>query len=255
MKPSAKPHAGTQALITINSQPGDGTSNPRKRFMTSSPFEPVCTRGRILVVESVSVFREMQTLLLQRAGYGVSVCEQIEEALAEAGKQAFDVAVLTCDAPGADQPPFLTALRQYVPHIGLIFVTNHVTMDMTRELMSRGVAAVLQRPVNPALLMQSIDEAMGLTVQPGAPRMHSALAIPESTEPARSPAVGYQPNSKTDSFAPFPAGTSTPFPAANSASPFRAESASPFVVRTYASYDSATPFPAATVSSIRSYAR
>jgi hypothetical protein len=144
-------------------------------------------------------------------------------------------------------------LRQHQPSIGLIFVTKSVTMELTRELMARGVAAVLQRPVNPALLMQSIDEAMGMTIQPGAPRMHSTLTESAPTTPTTAPVGGYRPNSNTDSFAPFPPGSTAPFPSSSSTPPFRAESGSPFVVRTYTSGYSAAPFRPVSASPFGAY--
>jgi CheY-like chemotaxis protein len=223
--------------------------------MTSSPFETVCTRGRVLLVEASSVFREMQCLLLQRAGYGVTVCDQSGAALAEATKQPFDVAVLTSDAPGLDKPEFLDALRRQRPGIGLIFVTTSVTMTLTRELMARGVSAVLQRPVNPAMLMQTIDEAMGLSIRPGAPR-YAELPIPvPSGAPSASPFVSAKPLDGA-SVAPFTPGSVALFPPIGSMSPFRPESASPFAPHVYtggSSY-SASPFRPASTSPFGAYA-
>jgi CheY-like chemotaxis protein len=223
--------------------------------MTSSPFEPVCTRGRVLLVESSSVFREMQCLLLQRAGYGVTVCDQSDTALAEGGKQPLDVAVLTSDVPGLDRPEFIGELRRQRPGIGLIFVTTSVTMALTRELMARGVSAVLQRPVNPAILMQTIDEAMGLTIRPGAPR-YSELPIPApSGAPSVSPFVSTKSVDQT-SAAPFISRSVAPFPPIGSIAPFRPESASPFAPRPYSTGSgfSASPFRSVSPSPFGVYA-
>jgi CheY-like chemotaxis protein len=222
--------------------------------MTSSPFEPVCTRGRVLLVEASSVFREMQSLLLQRAGYGVVVCDQSDAALAEAAKQPIDVAVLTSDVAGLDQPQFLSELRRERPGIGLIFVTTSVTMMLTRELMARGVSAVLQRPVNPAMLMQTIDEAMGLSIRPGAPR-YSELPIPApSGAPSGSPFVSAKPVEGSSS--PFISGAAAPFPPTGSMSPFRPASTSPFAPQPYigGSGYSASPFRPASASPFGAYA-
>lgn len=216
--------------------------------MTTFSFETECIRGRVLLIEDASVFREMQSLLLRRAGYHVVTCEQPHLALHEASQQPFDVALLNSDASGIDSAEFFAALRRHQPKIAIIFVAAALTIELTREMTRAGVAAVLQRPVNPALLMEKIDFALGHAVRPGAPQFFATAPAPA---PSVSSARGTSTSATTldgnstksappfsiESAAPFPVPNSNPpFRTYDSAAPFRPQSASPF------SPQSASPF-------------
>lgn len=219
--------------------------------MTTFSFEPEYVRGRLLMIEDASVFREMQSLLLRRAGYLVATCEQPHLALLEASHQPFEVAVLNSDAPGIDSPEFFAALRRHRPKIAIIFVAAALTVELTRELTRAGAAAVLQRPVNPTLLMEKIDFALGYTVQPGAPQLFaggSPTASSAECTPNISTSVNAKPSESTPPFgggsaAPFmPPQSNPPFRTYDSAAPFRMGSAPPFRP------DSASPFSGASAS-------
>ncbi len=216
--------------------------------MTTFSFEAECVRGRVLLIEDASVFREMQSLLLRRAGYAVVTCDQPHLALHEAAHQPFDVALLNSDAPGLDTPEFFDALRRHRPKMAIIFVAAALTLELTRELTRAGAATVLQRPVNPALLMEKIDFAVGHALRPAAPQFFDAAAESLATRKAAAVVVA------TDSTPPFSTGSTppfltqnsnSPFPTNNSASPFSSssstppfgsDSAAPFTVRAGSTY-------------------
>jgi CheY-like chemotaxis protein len=215
--------------------------------MTTSPFENDPARGRVLLLEDASVFREMQSLLLQRAGFAVTVCEGPASALSEAARQPFDVAVLNSDTPGLDRPEFIQALRRHRPSLAIIFVAGALTVELTRDLTSAGVRTILQRPVNPIALLQKVDEAMGITIQPGSSRMFSLPADASPTDHSAVPSAG---PSSPSQLPPFASDSSSPFGRSDTRPPFRADSTPPFgAVRSsaYSPYrsQSISPFTAA----------
>lgn len=220
--------------------------------MTASPFDSDNIRGRVLLLEDASVFREMQCLLFQRAGYAVTVCDHLTGALAETVRQKFDVAVLNSDATGIDRPEFIQGLRRSHPALAIVYIAGALTVELTRDLTALGVRSVLQRPVNPIALMQKVDEAMGITVQPGASRIFVVPNGPAGSDHS-APPFGINGHSlspfSSEPVPPFSAGSISPFSAPDIRPPFRTESASPFGARPESAspfrYESASPFLAA----------
>ena len=210
--------------------------------MTTPPFPSERIRGRILIVEDASVFREMQSLLLRRAGYIVVTCDQPNLAVLEAATQPFDVAVLNSEAPGLDHPEFLHSLRRHRPQIAVIFVATALTVEVARDLTSHGVATVLQGPVDPTQLLLKIDEAIGAALKP-APSIWYSADVPNYDSQSRSPfqapgrvTENSPPPSTGSSSAPFSSTSRRPLAgspfitgfSSYSASPFISTSASPF---------------------------
>lgn len=218
MKPSANHYAGTQAHITNDIRDKPERARSGRSSMTMSPFSSENIRGRILLVEDASVFREMQSLLLRRAGYAVTICDEPHLALLEASKQPFDVAVLNLDAPLIERPDFVATLRRHRPNIAIVYVALALTVEMTRALTSQGITAVLQRPVDPVVLIEKIDSAVGTTIRPNPSRLH-ADAMAES--PSHSGGTASAPEKESPS--PFSNGSASPFTSFRSSHPFNAE--------------------------------
>lgn len=208
--------------------------------MNISNAEIDALRGRVLVVEDASVFREMQSLLMRKAGYEIVACESLDSALLEATRQTFDIIFLNSDSPGIDSADFLGKLRQLRPTPAILFMAAMLTVELTRELSRLGVAAVLQRPVNPQILIQKLDELSGAPAAP-TPTNRYVVASPKvaPTRPLQADFAARHKNTNDvkGSVSPFPpAASNPPFSAGKTATPFRPESAVPF------SFGSAAPF-------------
>ncbi len=199
--------------------------------MTTTPFVPERVRGRILLIEDASVFREMEALQLRHAGYVVVTCDQPHLALLEAATQPFEFAVVNSDAAGLDRLEFLLTLRRHRPHIAIIFVAAVLTVEVARDLTANGVAVVLQRPVDPTQLLEKINEIAAAAMRPGSSLWSSLPEVP-----------GYDSQSR----APFAPGSTASFSTPGSRSPFRPDSAAPFTSAHYG--NSASPFRSTTAS-------
>lgn len=117
-------------------------------------------RPPILVVEDSSVFREMQTLLLGQAGFAVSAHENPHSALAAAAQQIFELVVIDYELPDMNGQQFMHALRKIQPDIAVIFVSGSLTLDLAIQLSSQGVAGIFNKPANPKILLEKINETL-----------------------------------------------------------------------------------------------
>lgn len=139
-------------------------------------------RGRILVIEEASVFREMQSLLLRGAGYDVVNCSDLASTREIVAKERLDAVVLNTSEPGADSAEFLTQIRQVRASLAVVFIAPAVTLELTRHLMHIGMTTVIQRPVNPYTLVEKVNEILNKapTVTPpsvGAPSDSAASSV------------------------------------------------------------------------------
>ncbi len=121
-----------------------------------SPDESHPTRGRILIVETPSVFREMQSLLLQRTGYEVVACDK-PGSIDDFRTQDFDVVLLNFGSPRANCTDAAAAVRQLWPGSAIIVLAELLTVEGAQALAQSGVAAALPRTVDPQVLTERIE--------------------------------------------------------------------------------------------------
>ncbi len=125
-----------------------------------SDAAPKPTRAHVLIVEDSSVFREMQSLLLRQAGYAISAHEHPEAALAAAKERAYDLVIIDYELPGMNGQVFMHALRKILPDIAVVFVSGSLTLELAIQLSSQGVAGIFNKPANPKILLEKINETL-----------------------------------------------------------------------------------------------
>ncbi len=129
------------------------------------------SRAHVLIVEDSSVFREMQSLLLRQAGYAISAHEHPETALAAAKARAYDLVVVDYELPGMNGQVFMHELRKTLPDIAVVFVSGSLTLELAIQLSSQGVAGIFNKPANPKILLEKINETLSRSgssdAQPG----------------------------------------------------------------------------------------
>lgn len=117
-------------------------------------------RAHILFVEDSTVFREMQGLLLEKAGFAVSAHENAQSALTAAAAQAFSLVVIDYELPDMNGQQFMEQLRAIQPEIAVVFVSGALTLDLAIQLSSQGVAGIFNKPANPKVLLEKINETI-----------------------------------------------------------------------------------------------
>ncbi len=120
-------------------------------------------RAHVLIVEDSSVFREMQGLLLRQAGYAVSGHEHPDAALAAAKERAYDLVIIDYELPGMNGEQFMHALRKIRPGIAVVFVSGSLTLELAIHLGKQGVAGIFNKPANPKILLEKINETLART--------------------------------------------------------------------------------------------
>ena len=120
-------------------------------------------RAHVLVVEDSSVFREMQGLLLRQAGYAVSLHEHPQAALTAARERAFELVIIDYELPEMNGQQFMHELRKIHPAIAIIFVSGSLTLELAIQLSKQGVAGIFNKPANPKVLLEKINETLTRT--------------------------------------------------------------------------------------------
>lgn len=118
------------------------------------------SRAHILFVEDSSLFREMQSLLLEKAGFAVSAHDTASSALAAARNQTFDLVVIDYELPDMNGEQLMLQLRAIQPEVGVIFVSGALTIELAIKLSSQGVAGIFNKPPNPKNLLEKINETV-----------------------------------------------------------------------------------------------
>ena len=121
------------------------------------------SRAHVLIVEDSSVFREMQSLLLRQAGFAVSGHEHPDNALIAARERKFDLVVIDYELPGMNGQQFMHKLREIQPAIKVIFVSGSLTLELAIQLSREGVAGIFNKPANPKILLEKINETLSRT--------------------------------------------------------------------------------------------
>jgi DNA-binding NtrC family response regulator len=136
-------------------------------------------RAHILIVEDSSVFREMQSLLLRQAGYAISAHEHPQAALAAAKERAYDLVVIDYELPGMNGQVFMHELRKILPDIAVVFVSGSLTLELAIQLSSEGVAGIFNKPTNPKVLLEKINETLNRSANhDGKPAITSNSPLP-----------------------------------------------------------------------------
>jgi signal transduction histidine kinase len=117
-------------------------------------------RPVILLVDDEKRFRETSRRLLHRVRYEVLLAENGQEALDLLSKNPVDVILLDLKMPVMGGEAFLKAMRPGYSHIPVIMVTGHGSMDVAVDCMTRGAYYFLSKPVDPDLLVLTIERAL-----------------------------------------------------------------------------------------------
>lgn len=145
------------------------------RFMTMSPFATGNVHGRILLVEDPSVLREIELLMLQRAGFDVLACADARQVLATMELHPFDLVVLNSDRDEVLTAPFVSALRQDRPNLSLLAFVGEARPERIDQLKCHDVT-VCERSLNPAIMLKEIDTLLGSPPRPAPPKQYTELS-------------------------------------------------------------------------------
>jgi two-component system phosphate regulon sensor histidine kinase PhoR len=114
----------------------------------------------ILLVDDEKRFRETSRRLLNRVRYEVILAENGRVALDLLSSNSVDVILLDLKMPVMGGEEFLKAMLPTYPHIPVIIITGHGSMDIAVNCMTRGAYYFISKPVDPDLLVLTIERAL-----------------------------------------------------------------------------------------------
>lgn len=103
--------------------------------------------SRILVVDDEELIRETLAEYLTQEGYKVTACASGEQALGEAERQPFAIALCDVQLPGIDGLELLERLQQLSPGTSVVLITAFATVENAVEAFQRGAHDYLMKPI------------------------------------------------------------------------------------------------------------
>jgi CheY-like chemotaxis protein len=133
----------------------------------------------VLVVDDVEVNRLLLEYILEQAGIQVAFAENGQQALdcvEQAGATAFDLVLMDVQMPVMDGFEATRRLAAIAPALPVVGVTAHALTDERRLCLAAGMVAVVTKPVETEILLETIRQR----VAPG--KLTTASAVPDIGE-------------------------------------------------------------------------
>src|SRR2546426_3163662 len=118
-------------------------------------------RERILVVDDDQGLLHLLKMRLMAMGFDVASCTKGEEAIAQARREVFDLAITDLCLPGLDGLTVMEELRLIHPHLPVLILTAHGSIPNAVEAMQKGAYGYLTKPFDDKELTVYIEKALG----------------------------------------------------------------------------------------------
>jgi len=166
-----------EGFIDVRSELGKGTEfviylaafNVRKKAAEEEASRelPIGRGETVLVVEDELAVLAMIGIMLKRLKYHVLTAATAEEAVETYDRHSDEIALVLTDLvmPGMSGMELFRTLRKRDPQIKVAVMTGYPLGDEREELLSRGIAAWMRKPVDLGKLAHVMDQA--LSSKPG----------------------------------------------------------------------------------------
>ncbi len=109
--------------------------------------------SHVLVIDDEPGLRYTLSRLLQTAGCQVTAIADGQEALKKIGTTSFDLVYLDIHLPGVNGLQVLREIRKQTPHLPVILLTGHATLQSALEAIRLGATDYLLKPIDPEVLV------------------------------------------------------------------------------------------------------
>jgi two-component system, NtrC family, response regulator GlrR len=116
--------------------------------------------GKIIVVDDDRNLIELVKMRLESAGYDVTAAVREDEALAAVKTHSFDICLLDLMLTDRDGISLMGDIHAIAPHIPVIILTAHGSIESAVEAMRKGAYSYLTKPFEPQDLLLQIDRAL-----------------------------------------------------------------------------------------------
>ncbi len=114
---------------------------------------------RLLLVDDEEDFRTTLANRLKRRNLDVTDAGSGEEAIEIIGKKSFDVAIIDIKMPGIDGIETLKRVKKIDPHIEVILLTGHASIEAGIEGIKSGAYDYVIKPCTVNDLMVKVEDA------------------------------------------------------------------------------------------------
>jgi DNA-binding NtrC family response regulator len=114
---------------------------------------------QMMLVDDEERFLVTTSKLLVRKGLDVVTAPSGAEALRKLAQLAIHVVVLDVKMPGMDGIATLKEIKKRFPHVDVILLTGHATVESAVEGLNAGASDYLMKPCNLDELMRKVHEA------------------------------------------------------------------------------------------------
>ena len=128
-----------------------GTECRTRRPGKSAPDQSLTN---ILVIDDEELIRDTLAEYLTQEGFKVTACATGEQALEQAERQPFAIALCDVQLPGMDGMEALERLQQLSPETSVLLITAYATVENAVEAFQRGAHDYLMKPI-------LLDEVLG----------------------------------------------------------------------------------------------
>jgi DNA-binding NtrC family response regulator len=125
-------------------------ARPREREGRRAGAKPAA----VLVVDDEELIRDTLAEYLTQEGFTACACGSAEDALEQASRHRFDVALCDVQLPGMDGLQLLERLRRLSPETFVLLITAYATVENAVEAFQRGAHDYLMKPI-------LLDEVLG----------------------------------------------------------------------------------------------
>jgi len=101
---------------------------------------------KILIVDDERSMRDVLSIMLKRAGYGITVASDGEEAIAHIDKELFDLVITDLKMPKAGGLEVLKAVKESSPESVVLIITAYASTESAVEAMKLGAYDYLTKP-------------------------------------------------------------------------------------------------------------
>ena len=119
---------------------------------------------RILIVEDDRLVLYSLAVVLEEY-YDVVMAQSCEEAWQLLEKEAFSVVLSDIMMQGMNGFELLHRIKEIYPYISVIMLSGYVSEQRLKRVMDEGAFAYLIKPIDDRLLIQTINDALGVSAE------------------------------------------------------------------------------------------
>jgi DNA-binding NtrC family response regulator len=116
-------------------------------------------KAHVLLVDDEKEFVDVMKERLELAGYNVTACYDVEQALKEVQDEEHDVAIIDLIMPDTDGITAMHRIKIISPLMECIVLSGQGTLRMAVESMKQGAFDFLEKPCEHKVVTQIIEEA------------------------------------------------------------------------------------------------